>query len=71
MANEYELFQRYMVMNAMPKASKDIKALADVIYQRMVAREEESIEKMRKVIEFATNDDCMPSSCYCQGLLHS
>ncbi|RPD55839.1 ATP-dependent DNA helicase [Lentinus tigrinus ALCF2SS1-7] len=50
---------RYMVMNPMPKSTKEIKALADALYQRMVAREDEAIEKIRKVIEFATNDDCM------------
>ncbi|KAI0698422.1 ATP-dependent DNA helicase [Cerioporus squamosus] len=50
---------RYMVMKPIPKSAKDIKALADALYQRMVAREEEAIEKIRKVIEFATNDDCM------------
>ena len=47
-----------MIMKPMPKATKEIKALADTIYQRMVAREDETVEKVRKVIEFATNDDC-------------
>ncbi|KAI0756886.1 ATP-dependent DNA helicase [Daedaleopsis nitida] len=50
---------RYMVLKPMPKATKEIKNLADMIYQRMVTREDESIEKIRRVIEFATNDDCM------------
>ena len=50
--------QRYMVMKPMPKATKEIKELASKIYQRMVGQENEAIEKIRKVIEYATNDDC-------------
>ena len=42
----------------MSKSTKDIKVLAGELYNRMVAREEEAIEKIRRVIEFATNDDC-------------
>lgn len=45
-------------MKAMPRSTNEVKNLANMIYQRMVAREDEAIEKIRKVIEFATNDDC-------------
>ena len=48
-----------MILQPMPKAVKDIKQLADTLYERMVGREEEAVEKIRKVIEFATDDDCM------------
>ena len=65
------LLKRYMVMKPMPKATEEIKVLANDIYQRMVAREDESIEKMRKVIEFATNDDCTLFSHYYLSLLRS
>ncbi|KAH9944291.1 ATP-dependent DNA helicase [Epithele typhae] len=54
-----QLRNRYMVLNAMPKSSKDIKSLATTMYQRMVGREEEAVEKIRKVIGYATADDCM------------
>lgn len=47
-----------MVMKPMPKGTKDIKALADQLYTGMVGRENEAVEKIRKVIEFATADDC-------------
>ncbi|KAF9244628.1 ATP-dependent DNA helicase [Melanogaster broomeanus] len=35
------------------------KYVANLMYQRMLGRREESIMKLRQVIEFATNDDCM------------
>ncbi|KAI1788772.1 ATP-dependent DNA helicase [Ganoderma leucocontextum] len=50
---------RFMVMKPMPKGTKEIKALADQLYTGMVGRENEAVEKIRKVIEFATNDDCL------------
>ncbi|PIL31850.1 transporter [Ganoderma sinense ZZ0214-1] len=50
---------RFMVMKPMPKGTKDIKALANQLYTGMVGRENEAVEKIRKVIEFATADDCM------------
>nr|VWO96695.1 Pre-mRNA-splicing ATP-dependent RNA helicase PRP28 (EC [Ganoderma boninense] len=50
---------RFMVMKPMPKGTKDIKALAEQLYTGMVGRENEAVEKIRKVIEFATADDCM------------
>lgn len=47
-----------MVMKPMPKGTKDIGALADQLYTGMIGRENEAVEKIRKVIEFATSDDC-------------
>jgi hypothetical protein len=35
-----------------------IKKVAGEMYSRMLQREEEGIEKLRQVIEFATDDDC-------------
>lgn len=50
--------QRYMVVNPLPKTSEGIQALADLIYERMLAREEEAVQKLKQVIDFATGDDC-------------
>ncbi|KAI0375106.1 ATP-dependent DNA helicase [Pilatotrama ljubarskyi] len=50
---------RFMVLKPLPKANKEIKNLANMMYQRMVAREDEAVEKIRQVIQFATTDDCM------------
>ncbi|KAI0655184.1 ATP-dependent DNA helicase [Cubamyces menziesii] len=53
---------RYLVMKPLPKGLKDINALATQIYHRMVAREEEAVEKIREVMKFATTDDCYAQS---------
>ncbi|KAI9065831.1 ATP-dependent DNA helicase [Trametes sanguinea] len=50
---------RYMVVKPMPRSAKEIKTLSTQMYQGMVAREEEAVEKIRQVIQFATNDDCL------------
>lgn len=50
--------QRYQVLKPLPKASHEIQALADKLYAKMLFREEEAIQKLRQVIEFATGDDC-------------
>ncbi|KAI0778291.1 ATP-dependent DNA helicase [Trametes elegans] len=50
---------RYMVLKPMPRGTKDTKDLVTMMYTRMVAREEEAVEKIRQVIQFATTDDCM------------
>ena len=50
----------------MPKDAAGIQELADLLHGRMVAREEESIQKLKKVVEFATNDDCKCRMCYFQ-----
>ncbi|CDO75469.1 hypothetical protein BN946_scf184935.g5 [Trametes cinnabarina] len=52
-------YQRYMIIKPMPRALKEINYLSKLMYQGMVAREGEAVEKIRKVIEFATNDDCL------------
>ncbi|TBU63841.1 ATP-dependent DNA helicase [Dichomitus squalens] len=50
---------RFMVTKPLPTGTNDIKHLADQIYTGMVGRENEAVEKLRKVVEFATNDDCL------------
>ncbi|KAH9937035.1 ATP-dependent DNA helicase [Fomitopsis serialis] len=50
---------RYQVLKPLPKAPEEIQALADQLFTRMLAREEESVQKLRQVMEFATNDDCL------------
>ncbi|CAL1695603.1 unnamed protein product [Somion occarium] len=48
--------------NPLPKTVAEITQLADLIHERMQGRENEAIEKIRKVIEFAIDDDCLPQS---------
>lgn len=48
--------------NPLPKDAEGIIELADKIYTRMVERENEAAGKIQKVIEFATNDDCMSNT---------
>ncbi|KAI0274720.1 ATP-dependent DNA helicase [Gloeopeniophorella convolvens] len=50
---------RYAVINPLPKSTEEIKNLATLLHQGMVKREEEAVEKLRSVITFATNDDCL------------
>ncbi|KAF8846312.1 ATP-dependent DNA helicase [Paxillus ammoniavirescens] len=50
---------RYKVLNSLPKTVEEIQDVANLMYERMLDREEESIMKLRQVIEFATDDDCM------------
>jgi uncharacterized membrane protein YgcG len=52
------LLQRYKIVNALPKQEEEIKTIAEMMYKRMLDREEEGIVKLRGVIDFATNDDC-------------
>lgn len=54
--------QRYTVLNALPKSTEEIKNVANMIYQRMVEREDEAIQKLHQVIAFATGEDCKLSS---------
>ncbi|KAL4242127.1 ATP-dependent DNA helicase [Abortiporus biennis] len=51
---------RYTILKQMPLDPAGIKKLSEEMYQRMLTREEDSVQKIRKVIEFATNDDCLP-----------
>ncbi|KAJ8595948.1 ATP-dependent DNA helicase, partial [Rhizopogon salebrosus TDB-379] len=50
---------RYKIVNALPKQEEEIKTIAEMMYKRMLDREEEGIVKLRGVIDFATNDDCL------------
>lgn len=50
--------QRYAVLKPLPKKTADIESLAANLHARMVDREAEAIQKLRRVIEFATGDDC-------------
>jgi len=52
------LVQRYKIINALPKEQEEIKNIAELMYKRMLEREEEGIAKLRQVIYFATNDEC-------------
>ena len=56
-------------MKPMPKNVEDIERLADQMYTGMVKRETEAVEKMRQVIEFATDDNCRCSMRSCIGSL--
>ncbi|KAL6309884.1 ATP-dependent DNA helicase [Sparassis latifolia] len=50
---------RYMINNPLPTSTDEIKSLADKMFQRMLDREEEAVQKLRQVTHFATNDDCL------------
>jgi len=50
---------RYKIVNALPKTTAEIKTLASKMSQRMLAREEEAIGKLRQVMECVTGDDCV------------
>ncbi|RDB29220.1 putative ATP-dependent DNA helicase RecQ [Hypsizygus marmoreus] len=50
---------RYAILKALPKTTEEIKTIAGEMFSRMLKREEEGIEKLRQVIEFATDDDCL------------
>ncbi|KIJ68526.1 hypothetical protein HYDPIDRAFT_24796 [Hydnomerulius pinastri MD-312] len=50
---------RYKVLNPLPNVVNEIQNLANLMYERMLGREEESVVKLRQVIEFTTNDDCL------------
>ncbi|KZT30636.1 ATP-dependent DNA helicase [Neolentinus lepideus HHB14362 ss-1] len=50
---------RYQVLNPLPRTSASIEELVKKMYVRMVAREEEAVQKLREVIKFATDDDCL------------
>lgn len=51
--------QRYAILSPLPKTLEGIQQLAELIYQRMLGREEEAVQKLQQVIDFATGDDCM------------
>ncbi|TFK57018.1 ATP-dependent DNA helicase [Heliocybe sulcata] len=53
---------RYAILNPLPPTSEGIEELAKKIYERMLAREEESVRKLHEVINFATADDCLAHS---------
>ncbi|KAG6842275.1 hypothetical protein C0991_000245, partial [Blastosporella zonata] len=47
------------VLKPLPKQTEEIKKMAEKFHAGMVQREEEGIEKIRQVIEFAVDDDCL------------
>ncbi|KAI0348544.1 ATP-dependent DNA helicase [Trametopsis cervina] len=50
---------RFAVLKPLPKDVPGIKDLAELMYARMLAREDEGVQKLKQVIEFASNDDCL------------
>jgi hypothetical protein len=50
--------QRYLICNPLPKTTEEIENVTEMMYKRMVSREDEAIAKLRQVIDFATSDDC-------------
>lgn len=45
-------------MEPLPKDTEGIKNLANLMYQRMLQREDEAVRKIKEVIDFATTDEC-------------
>lgn len=56
--------QRYFAKKPLPTTTADIQNLATLMYDRMIKREEDAIEKLKQVIDFATKDECAWSSCH-------
>jgi hypothetical protein len=56
---DYLRIQRYAVRSPLPKAGDEIQIIIDKLYEGMLQRESEAIDKLRGVIQFATADDCM------------
>ena len=53
---------------SLPREVEKIQALAAAMYKRMLGREDEAIEKFRKVITLATTDDCTSSIRHPSGV---
>ncbi|KAG1899302.1 ATP-dependent DNA helicase [Suillus fuscotomentosus] len=50
---------RYKILNPLPMEKEEIANIAEMMYNRMLDKEEEAIVKLRQVINFATNNECM------------
>ncbi|KAJ7585220.1 ATP-dependent DNA helicase [Mycena floridula] len=50
---------RYRVEKPLPKDPEAIAAIADKLFEGMLKREEEGVRKLKEVIAFATDDDCL------------
>lgn len=56
--NVDNVLQRFQILKPLPKTSAEQEAMADEMFQGMVSREEDAVTRMKKVIEFATQEDC-------------
>ncbi|KAJ7054134.1 ATP-dependent DNA helicase [Mycena amicta] len=54
--------KRYALLKPIPVTAPEIKAISDKIYADMEKREADGIARLREVIRFATDDDCLPRS---------
>lgn len=59
-----------MILKELPKGSKEQDSIAEDLYNQMVAREEDLVVRMNKVVEFATKDDCESASRHYFGHFH-
>ncbi|KAG1757650.1 ATP-dependent DNA helicase, partial [Suillus lakei] len=50
---------RYKIVNPLPKEKEEIVNITEMMYKRMLDKEEEAIVKLRRVIDFATDDECL------------
>ncbi|KAI0321730.1 ATP-dependent DNA helicase [Amylostereum chailletii] len=53
---------RYAVLNPLPKSPEELGNVVELLYDGMLRREQEAIDKLRGVIRFATTDDCLAQS---------
>ncbi|KAG1906800.1 uncharacterized protein F5891DRAFT_975517 [Suillus fuscotomentosus] len=53
------LLQQYKILNSLLMEKEEIANIAEMMYNRMLDKEEEAIVKLRQVINFATNNKCM------------
>lgn len=58
LSEEFERLQRFQVIKPLPKTTAEQDAIAEEMFQGMVSREEDAVTRMRKVIEFATQEKC-------------
>jgi hypothetical protein len=50
--------QRFKIFKRLPIDGAEFDNLVELIFQRMVKREDEAVAKLKQVIEFATGDEC-------------
>lgn len=52
------MLQRFKILEPLPKDREGIEKLVDLLYERMLRREDEAIDKLYKVMELGMKDEC-------------
>ncbi|KAG8919870.1 hypothetical protein FRC00_010810, partial [Tulasnella sp. 408] len=53
---------RYQVLKDMPDDENEIESIADQMFEKMVAREKEEVERLEKVFAWASTATCLPKA---------